>query len=296
MILWLCLFCLPLFAQDTWYNETLYGDWQQRLRIDRMIYEEQTEQQHLVIFENPTFGRVLALDGVIQTTDAFEYVYHEMMVHVPLLTHENPKNVLIIGGGDGGILREVMRHKSVERVTMVEIDPKVISMCKEYFPGHSNGAFEDPRAKIVIADGCDFVKNTEEKFDVIIVDSTDPIGPGEVLFTSEFYGHCQKALAPAGILVNQNGVPTMQPSELLLTLKNRAPHFKHIGFFFAPVPHYVGGLMALGWATNDDRYTTCNSEGIQKKYTTLQGQLKYYTPQIHQAAFATPQFIKNILN
>ena len=159
------------------FQETLYSEWGQNFEQGQTLFEAATDHQELVIFENPRFGRVMALDGVIQTTEADEFVYHEMMVHVPMNTHPCPKNVLIIGGGDGGILREVLKHPSVESVTQVEIDRAVVDMCIEYFPKHSNGAFDDPRLNLVIDDGAAFIANNSEQFDVIITDSTDPIGP-----------------------------------------------------------------------------------------------------------------------
>ena len=241
-----------LAAEPVTYTETLYPEWGQSFEISREILREKTDHADLVIFENPVFGRILALDGIVQLTEADEPVYHEMLTHVPLLTHENPTSVLIVGGGDGGILREVMKHSSVQKVVLVEIDPSVIELSKEYFPKVSNGAFDDPRLQIVIQDASQYVKSTEESFDIIICDSTDPVGPGAVLFTSEFYGDCKGLLNKDGIFVNQNGVPFLQKDELALTYQNRSPHFKHVGFYVAPVPTYVGGFMAFGWASDRD--------------------------------------------
>ncbi|MCS9087187.1 polyamine aminopropyltransferase, partial [Pseudomonas aeruginosa] len=192
------------------YQETLYQGYGQRFSIDNMLHEVRTEHQHLVIFENARMGRVMALDGVIQTTEADEFIYHEMLTHVPILAHGAARRVLIIGGGDGGMLREVAKHKSVERITMVEIDGTVVDMCKAFLPNHSQGAFDDPRLNLVIDDGMRFVATTEERFDVIISDSTDPIGPGEVLFSENFYQACRRCLNEGGILVTQNGTPFMQ--------------------------------------------------------------------------------------
>ena len=169
------------------FTETLSDACGQTFRIDKVYFENKTEHQHLMIFHNAALGRVMVLDGVVQTTEKDEFVYHEMMAHVPLLAHGKAKQVLIVGGGDGGMLREVLKHRSVEQVTMVEIDSAVIEMAKEYLPNHSQGAFDDARANIVIADGMDFVRDTGQRFDVIISDSTDPIGPGEILFSDDFY-------------------------------------------------------------------------------------------------------------
>lgn len=280
-------------AEEGWYSETLYPQWCQSIRMDEVIDLQATGLQHLVIFENALLGRVLALDGVIQTTQADEYVYHEMMAHLPLIAHGQARNVLIIGGGDGGMLREVVRHKNVEKIVMVEIDKSVVEMSKEYLPMLSNGAFGDSRLELVIADGAEYVKNTMDQFDVIICDSTDPIGPGEVLFTEEFYSHCKGILKEGGILVNQNGVPFMQSIEIHQTYLRRKPYFKDTGFYIAAVPTYLGGFMAFGWATDSLSYRQLTMQEIQERLANVEGELKYYNAEIHQAAFALPNFIKN---
>ena len=234
------------------FQETLYSEWGQNFEQSQILFEAETGHQHLIIFDNPRLGRVMALDGVIQTTEADEFVYHEMMVHVPMNTHLNAKHILIIGGGDGGILREVLKHKSVESVTQVEIDRAVIDMCIEYFPNHSKGAFDDPRLNLVISDGAAFIANNEQSFDVIITDSTDPIGPGEVLFESGFYQGCADALAEDGILTTQNGVPFMQGDEVTSTYRRWKPFFRTRSFYLTPVPTYVGGAMAMGFASKSE--------------------------------------------
>ncbi len=277
-----------------WAEETLYPFWQQRLSIDQKIVEEKTDQQHLIIFENAFFGRVLALDGVIQITEADEFVYQEMLTHVPLLAHENPKRILIIGGGDGGILKEVLRHNTIEKVTLVEIDGSVVERSKKYLPALSKGAFEDPRLELLIQDGVVYVGTTDEKYDVIICDSTDPVGPGAVLFTESFYGQCKRILNEKGIFVNQNGVPFLQKDEFVSTLKNRSKHFKDVGFYLAAVPTYVGGFMALGWASDHD-YRGLSEEVLKQRLTRVTGPMKYYNPGIHKAAFCLPQFMVNLM-
>lgn len=279
-------------SQELWYIETLYPEWRQAVRIDQIIEQEKTELQELTIFENDRFGRVLALDGVVQVTQADEFVYHEMMTHVPLLAHGSPEQILIIGGGDGGILREVVRHKNIKRIVLVEIDRTVVDLSKQYLPTLSNGAFEDPRFELVIADGAEYVKNTEDRFDIIICDSTDPIGPGEVLFTQEFYGNCKRILNEKGIFVNQNGVPFLQTSEVNDTFQRRKPFFKDTYFYVAPLPTYVGGFMAFGWATDETSYREISLEELGQRLQQIEGDLKYYNPEIHKAAFALPNFIK----
>jgi len=273
----------------TGYQENLYPEWKQTFSIDEMIYQEKSEFWDLVIFENSRFGRILAMDGIIQLTEKDEFIYHEMMAHVPLLAHSDPKSVLIIGGGDGGLLREVLRHTYLEKVIQVEIDPTVIQLSRKYLPTVSRGAFDDPRATIVIQDASKYVKETKETFDIIICDSNDPEGPAKVLFGSEFYADCKSVLNPRGIFVNQNGVPFMQKSELNLTKKNRKPHFKNVTFFVAPVPTYVGGFMAFGWAS--DQKHKVSEKVLEERLKRVKGKMRYYTPAIHRASFALPQYM-----
>jgi spermidine synthase len=292
----LLIFTATASLHAEWAEETLYPFWEQRLSIDTKIVEEKTDQQHLLIFENSNFGRVLVLDGVVQTTEADEFVYHEMLAHVPLLAHENPKRVLIIGGGDGGMLREVLRHTTVEKVTLVEIDGSVVERSKKYLPSLSKRAFEDPRLELLIEDGVVYVENTNEKYDVVICDSTDPIGPAAVLFTESFYGLCKRVLNEKGIFVNQNGVPFLQKDEFVSTLKSRSKHFKDVGFYVAPVPTYVGGFMAFGWASDCEEYRGLTEEALRQRLTRVTGSMKYYNPGIHKASFCLPQFMVDWTN
>ena len=275
------------------FQETLYPDWWQGFTVSEEIYRDQTEVQDLRIFDNAMYGRVLTLDGVVQLTEADEFTYSEMLAHVPLFAHGKARKVLIIGGGDGACLREVLRHNEVEEVVLVDIDRYVIDLSKQYFPNLSQGAFDDPRATIVIADGAQFVKETDQTFDVIICDTTDPIGPGEVLFTAEFYGDCANLLDEHGIMVNQHGVPFMQLKEIADAYHRRKEHFKHVTYYTVSVPTYVGGLMTLGWATNSDRYKNMNHKRIRANMKKFDGEFKYYTPEVHEASFALPPYIKN---
>ena len=278
------------------YTETLYDSYGQAFNVDKLYFENKTDHQHLVIFENAMFGRVMALDGIIQTTEADEFIYHEMLTHVPLLAHGNVKDVLIVGGGDGGILREVCKHTSVENITQVEIDNQVIDMCKQYLPNHSAGAYDDPRANIVIDDGAKFVKNTEQRFDLIISDSTDPIGPGDVLFTDDFYANCKKALKPNGILVTQNGVAFMQLDEVTTTNSRLTPYFKDHHFYSAAIPTYIGGIMTFAWATDNTEVRNVELATITERFKAANIATRYYNPEIHRASFALPQYILDALN
>jgi spermidine synthase len=220
-------------------------------------------------------------------------VYHEMMAHVPLMSHGTPESVLIIGSNDGGILREVLRHSTVKRAVLVETDSGAIDQSKHNLYSCSKGAFEDLRVTVVAEDAAKFVQNCSEQFDVILCDSTDPFGPGQLLLTSEFYGACKKLLKHNGILVNQNGVPFLQKEELGLSLKNRQPHFKHVSFYVAPIPNYVGGFMAFGWAS--DKKYRLSEETLRQRVAKIEGDFLYYCPEIHRASFALPAYMQKAL-
>ncbi len=279
-----------------WVAETLHSGYQQRFEVGKVLFSEKTEYQDMIIFENPRFGRVLVLDGIIQTTEGDEFIYHEMMVHTPLLANGAARRVLIIGGGDGGCLREVLRHPGVDKVTMVEIDPTVVDLSKEYLPGHSDGAFDNPRTDLVIADGLKYVAESDETFDVIIVDSTDPIGPGEVLFTDAFYTDCRARLSANGILVTQNSVPFLQPSAFKPALTRLQNIFPFSTCFAISVPTYVGGHMTLGFSTMNAETACVPADTLRRRFAALGIKTRYYTPDLHLGAFALPQFILDLLD
>lgn len=286
---------LLLLTAPQWVTETLYPEWRQQLRVDELLVEEKTAEQDLVVFRNDRFGHVLALDGAIQITEADEYTYQEMMTHVPLIAHGNAKKVLIIGGGDGGVLREVLRHDTVEEAVLVEIDAAVVERAKKYMPMIAQGSHDNRRARVLIQDGIEFVKNTTQKFDVIICDSTDPIGPGVALFTPDFFSYCRRALTPDGIFVNHFGVPFAQKEGSVKAFNNLVPHFKSTELYLVAVPTYVGGFMALGFSTDRLDYRLISEEEIARRVSKIHGGFKYYTPQIHKASFALPQFMYDML-
>src|SRR5579875_1415851 len=193
---------------ETWFNETLYPDWGQRCLIRRERARVRSKFQAMLLFESTSHGRVMVLDGIVQITERDEFVYQEMLAHVPIIAHGNAQNVLIIGAGDGGVLRRVLMHRSVHRAVMVEIDQDVIRLAKEFMPDIAGNAWSDPRAQVIVGDGIEYARQAEaSSFDIIIVDSTDPIGVGEVLFTDEFYENSARILTAKGIIVNQCGVP-----------------------------------------------------------------------------------------
>lgn len=277
------------------YFETLHTGYGQYFDVSEMLFEQKTELWHLVIFNNPTFGRVMALDGIIQTTERDEFIYHEMLTHIPILAHGKAKRVLIIGGGDGGMLREVVKHQSVEHVTMVEIDDAVVEMCKTYLPNHSNGAYDDARVELVIDDGANFVNTTEQRFDVIISDCTDPVGPGEVLFSSAFYAGCKRCLTEGGIFVAQNGVAFMQIDELTTTATRLAFDFEDVSFYCAGVPTYIGGSMTFAWGSDNVALRALSLPELTARFTAANIETRYYTPAIHAASFALPAYIVQAL-
>lgn len=283
----------------TWFEETLHSEtidvgYAQRFKITKLLHQEKTGFQDLAIFETPAFGNVLALDGVIQTTDGDEFIYHEMISHVPMLAHGNAKRVLIVGGGDGGVLREVLRHP-VDRAVMVEIDGGVVEACKAHMPNISAGAFDDPRAELLIADGIKFAAETDEAFDVIIVDSSDPVGPNEVLFTDAFYQDCKRIMNTGAILITQSGVPYLQGSEVTDGYSRLKPHFADVHFFVIAVPTYTGGFMTLGWASDDPRLREQPEIDIAERYAASGLRTRYYTPEVHRAAFALPPYISRLM-
>lgn len=274
-----------------YWTETLYKGYGQTLSVDEVLFEHKTEHQHLLIFSNSQFGRVMALDGVVQTTERDEFIYHEMLTHVPMMAHGDVRRVLIIGGGDGGMLREVCRHPGVERVTQVEIDQAVIDLAQQYLPDHNAGAFDDPRVEIVIDDGFDFVHRSDRKFDLIISDSTDPQGPGEILFTRDFYAGCQRCLSPGGVLVTQNGVAFMQIEEVISTAQRLHGVFADWHFYGAAVPTYVGGIMTFAWASSDPDLRHVALATLEQRWGKAGIDTRYYTPALHHGAFALPRYI-----
>lgn len=273
-----------------WFEERLHENWRQGIRIKQILFQERTEHQDLLIFESHDWGRVLTLDGIVQTTTGDEFCYHEMIVHVPIMAHGDAREVLIIGGGDGGCLREALKHEGVRRVTQVEIDQSVIELCTRWLPSISDGAFEHEKARVIIADGARFAAESPERFDVVIVDSTDPIGPGAVLFTEAFYRDVRRLLNPGGILATQCGNPSIKPHELEETqAAQAAAGFALVDYYLPVVPTYIGGAMALGFATDDPARRQVTVEAIRDR--GVPAGLRYYTPEIHLAAFAHPAWM-----
>lgn len=281
----------------SWIEETLYPGWGQRFRVLRELAREQSPFQDIIIFESESHGRVMLLDGAVQITEADEFVYQEMITHVPLLQHGAAARVLIIGAGDGGVLRRVLQHSTVKQAVMVEIDGAVIRLVREHMPGIALDAWDDPRAEVIVGDGIAYVANAADgAFDVIIVDSTDPAGPGEGLFSAAFYQDCSRILSPHGMVVNQSGVPFMQPDELRDTSQRRAAAFAYVSAYVVAVPTYVGGFMTLGIAAKQKVERLSVAEiTTRAERAGIAGATNYWSPAVHNAAFELPPYIARVL-
>lgn len=290
--------CTTLYAESQYFVEDGDAlDWFQTFQISQKLYEGQSSYQKILVFDSPLFGRVLSLGGIVQLTEKDDPFYHEMLVHVPMLAHGAAKSVLIIGGGDGGCLREVLRHRGVKKAVMVELDKQVVEVCRKYIPSVSRGAFDDTRAQIYFQNGVDYVNTTSEKFDIIFADSTDPDldGPGTILFSSDFYKSCKKILNPNGILITQNGIVFQKEETCRDIYKNLSEHFKEVRFYTTSVPCFIGGLMTFGWATDNPAHYKTAIKQLNKRMSALGGTMHYYTPEMHKAAFVLPGYIKNAL-
>lgn len=273
------------------FNETLHPGVQVSYTCDEILYQEKTEHQDLVLFSNPVFGKILMLDGVTQVTTRDEFIYHEMMSHVPIIAHGAAKSVLIVGGGDCGLAEEVLKYASVESLVQVEIDKSVVDFSEEHFADFNKGVLENPRFELVIEDGLKFAAETDRRFDVVIVDSTDPHGPGAVLFSEEFYRDIHRILTPGGVLVTQNGVPFLQRDELVTSVERFSRIFKDAAAYIAAIPTYFGGHMTLGWASDNVDLRKQAVSVLEERFKAAGFDTRYYTPDVHAASFALPKFI-----
>ena len=285
----------PDLGHGHWYTETLHDGYRASIEVRRTLFDGRSGRQHLVIAESVRFGTLVMLDGVTQLTSADEYVYHEMLSHLPIHAHGGVRDVLIVGGGDGGLAEEVLKHEGVERITLVEIDPWVVGVSKRHLKDVNGGAFDDPRLELIIADGKDYAASTEARYDLIVVDSTDPRGLGEPLFQPSFYADCKRILRPGGVIVTQNGVPFFQGPELEGTMRSFAKLFADATCYLAAVPTYIGGFMAFGWGTDDTGLRRVSLDTLTARLKDSGIATRYYTPEVHLASFALPRFILEIV-
>lgn len=271
-----------------WFTEKQTPNVGITCRTRNTLHVEQTPYQHLAIIDTEQFGRMLVLDGMVQTTVLDEYVYHEMIVHVALNTHQNPQRVLIVGGGDGGTLREAVKHPLVQKATMVEIDARVVETSKHYLPELSSALAGHPRAELLIRDGIQYVAEHPNHFDVIIVDSTEPVGPAEGLFSLEFYRSIFAALKEDGLFVAQTESPFFNAELIRRVYRDISVTFPIAKLYLASVPTYPSGLWSF--TIGSKKYDPENPQG-----TFPDLDYRYYTPALHRAAFTLPRFAADLL-
>lgn len=272
-----------------WFSEFASGGHRLEWKIKRMLYSGQSAFQSIEVLDTETFGPSLVLDGIMQTTTGDEFIYHEMLAWVPLNAHPDPRRVLIIGGGDGGLAREVLSSPRVTEVTLVEIDPMVVEVAKQYLPSHV-GAFKDPRLTVVAADGLEYLERSSHSlYDIILVDSTDPEGPGpaSVLYTTEFYQRVYAALSEDGLFIQQTGTPIYNPEVLRETALGTSHIFPICRVFWCVVPTYPGGLFTF---TSGSK-----SHDLMRFQHQAVSHARWYTPAIHQAAFALPPLVADLV-
>jgi spermidine synthase len=274
---------LPQAGEGDSFAEVFRSGFQQRFELRGRLWEGRSQYQHLEILDTVAFGRALVLDGALQTTQADEFLYHEPLVQIPLLAHPEPKRVLIVGGGDGGALRHVLMHPTVQQAVQVEIDELVVRACQEWLPELAGGAFEHPRGTLIIGDGLAYLRDVSEPFDVILVDSTDPVGPAEGLISDEFYRLAAGALSEDGIFAMQTGSPLLMRDELDLAAERMRGVFPIVRTYLGHVPSYPGVLWS--WTAGSKRI-----DPSEPRREPPPG-LRFYTPDVHRAAFALPPYL-----
>lgn len=278
---------------ELWFSEEQTPNVKLSIRVDRQLYSAQSEFQRIDIFHSPEFGRFLTLDGYMMLTEKDEFIYHEMITHPALAVHPNVKDVLVIGAGDGGVIRELCRYPDIQHIDMVEIDPMVVEACREYLP-QTACSLDDPRLTIHYQDGLRFIRSCHDCYDLIIVDSTDPFGPGEGLFTREFYGNCSKALREDGILINQHESPFYEADAAACQRahRNLTETFPLSRVYQAHIPTYPSGHWLFGFASKkyhplkDLDEARWNARGLA---------CRYYTTTLHKGAFYIPAYVEEML-
>lgn len=278
---------------ELWYTEEHSENVRFSIKVDKHVYSAQSPFQRIDIMDAKEFGRFLTLDGYMMLTEKDEFIYHEMIIHVPMATNPNIKNVLVIGAGDGGSVRELTRYSTIEHIDMVEIDEMVVKACREYLP-QTACKLDDPRVTIHYEDGLRFVRTKENAYDLIIVDSTDPFGPGEGLFTREFYGNCYKALTDNGILVNQHESPYYDKYAKSM----KRAHSRIVEFFpvcrvyQAHIPTYPSGHWLFGFASKKHDPLRFDADAWNRLGLTT----RYYNTELHLGSFALPGYVRDLLS
>jgi len=280
-------------------KERLHKGYAQSMQVTKVLADERSQYQHIRIFDTVANGRVMTLDDIVQITSRDESAYADMLTHLPMLEHGKVERVMIVGGGDLSIADEALKHKGVKEVVLVDIDGRVIQLCKKLFGEVNAKAFRDRRMTVEVADAFEYLgrKSSKNRFDLIIADRPDPVGPGKALFGETFYDRVKGALRKGGYATFQTGVPFYQPWEITEALQELAQFFPRSGLYLTVVPTYIGGFMALSWATKGGM-PLGTAKGIQKAaraYKKAKLKTDYYNPEIHAAAFALPQWIKKLV-
>lgn len=269
-----------------WIVDIVGPGFAQAIQVDDILYDGRSAFQHIQVATSRLFGRMLVLDDAVQTTEQDEYVYHEMLAHLPLVTHPSPRRVLVIGGGDGGSLEEILKHQ-VNHATMVEIDRDVVDVCRRFLPAISGTAFDDARVRLLINDGIEFVRTTAERFDVILVDSTDPKGPGVALFSPEFYAACARILSDDGVLAAQSGSLLYQRDLTAMVRRHLRTAFPLVGTYWAPVPAYPGVLWSFSYGSKRHDPVAVAPETISRRLAGVAARL--YSADTHASALRLPR-------
>ena len=276
-----------------WFSEMQTPNVKFSIRVERQLYSGQSEFQRIDVFESPEFGRFLTLDGYMMLTERDEFIYHEMITHVPLAVHPKVKRVLVIGAGDGGVIRELVRYPEIEDIDLVEIDELVVEVCRKYLP-QTACRLDDPRVHIHYEDGLKYIRSCEDEYDLILVDSTDPFGPGEGLFTREFYGNCFKALKDDGIMINQHESPFYAEDAAACQSMHKliVESFPISKIYQAHIPTYPSGHWLFGFASK--KYNPLRD--LDETRWNLRGlSCKYYTTTLHKGAFYIPAYVERLL-
>lgn len=278
---------------EFWFSEFHTGNVKLSVRVNKQLFAGESEYQRIDVFESPEFGKFVALDGEIVFSDADEFVYDEMVTHVPMAVHPHVKNVLIIGGGDGGVAKELIRYPDIETIDVVEVDKMFVDVCRDIFPEVAAG-MNDPRVNIHYEDGLRFLRNKRSQYDLIINDSTDPFGHTEGLFTKEFYGSCYKALREDGIMVYQHGSPFYDEDEQACRDMHRKVYrsFPISRVYQAHIPTYAAGYWLFGFASK--KYHPVDDLDTQA-WLALNLRTRYYTTRLHLGAFCLPAFLEEML-
>lgn len=275
---------------DLWVRERFQDRTELGYKVSSVLHHSVSDFQEVDVVDTVALGRMLFLDGMVMTSERDEFIYHEMIAHIPMLAHPNPKNVLVIGGGDGGTIREVLKHPAVERAVLCEIDGEVIEVCKKYLPSIA-GKLDDPKVEIEVRDGAAYIAEHPNTFDVILIDSTDPNGPGEKLFTQEFYGHVLAALTEQGIMACQSESPVAVPEECVRINRLLKSVFPYVQPYTACIPSYPGGQWTWSFCSKGLKPLESINTPVASQ---LEKTCRFYNQDIHKAVFVLPNYVKAV--